>query len=170
MSAQDVLHAAFEPIRGLPGWSVRLGHGSFVTFEFGEPRVEVHEVRTGPLFVAGERIDVPKRQAYVHGEWHLWIYICEWSLSWRDRQIAHSESTDVEINRALGVLNGQSVTGVKAGTVDGCSTFAFDLDCVLTTRPFDDSEQWMFFQPSGDVLTLQADGRLVTNRGDEPRP
>jgi hypothetical protein len=170
MSAQDVLRTAFEPIRGLPGWRVHRGHGSFVTFEFGAPRVEVHDVRTRPLKIAGERFDAPRRGAYVHGEWHLWIYCCEWSLSWCDRQIAHSESPDAEIDSALLLLNGQSVTTVEAGSPDGRSSFAFDLDCVLSTQPYDDSEQWMFFQPSGDVLTLRADGRLVTGPGNEPRP
>lgn len=29
--------AAFEPLIGLTSWSVKKGHGSFVTMEFGDP-------------------------------------------------------------------------------------------------------------------------------------
>jgi hypothetical protein len=168
----DPLAHAFDPIHGLPSWEVRRGHGSFVTLEFGEPSVEISDVQALPARIAGERLQVPRRSAYVHGEWHLWIYCCEWTLSWRDRQIAHSESSDLEMNRGLKVLNGQSLTAVTAGSPDGRSSFAFDLDCVLATRPSenaaDDLEQWMFFQPSGDVLSLRADGQLHSGRADEP--
>ena len=170
--AVDVLADAFAQIAGLPSWEVRRGHGSFVTLEFGAPRVEISDVRALPLPIAREQLQVPGRSAYVRGEWHLWIYCCEWSLSWRDREIGNSESPDVPMNRALGVLNGQSLIDVVAGTADGRSSFAFDLDCVLATRPPPDAArdlvQWMFFRPSGDVLNLYADGRLETSKGNEP--
>jgi hypothetical protein len=65
---------------------------------------------------------VPQRFAQVYGEWHLWIYMCAWSLSWRDREIAHSESADLEMNRALSLLNGQSLIAVTAGGADGRSS------------------------------------------------
>jgi hypothetical protein len=112
----------------------------------------------------------------VLGEWHIWIYWSAWSLSWRDREIATSESTDLEIGRALSVLNGQSLTAVTAGTDDGRSSFAFDLSCILRTwpvRPYnpaagDDEAEWMFFQPSGEVLSLYANGQLRTSQAEEP--
>lgn len=168
----DVLADAFAPIAALPSWEVRRGHGSFVTLEFGAPRVEISDVVTLRKPIAGERLSIPTRSAYVHGEWHLWIYCCEWRLSWRNREIGNWESPDTEMNRALGVLNGQILTNVIAGTADGRSSFAFDLDCLLVTRPTPDAErdeeQWMFFQPSGDVLSLYADGRLLTGKANEP--
>ena len=34
---------AFAPVYGLPSWQVKHGHDSFLTFEFGEPIVEVHD-------------------------------------------------------------------------------------------------------------------------------
>lgn len=91
----DVLADAFAPIAGLPSWEVRRGHGSFVTLEFGAPRVEISDVQALRKPIAGETLEVPSRSAYVHGEWHLWIYCCEWSLAWRDREIGHSESPDI---------------------------------------------------------------------------
>jgi hypothetical protein len=173
----DAVAEAFEPVYGTPSWSVRRGIGSFLTFEFGPPSLEIDDVRELPAHVGGEFIPVPRRLAYVHGEWHLWIYMCAWSLSWRDREIAHSESDDLEIDRALGVLNGQSLTKVSAGAPDGTSSFVFELSCVLSTRPtrpYDaaedyDRDEWMFFHPPGRVLKLYGDGRLESKDSDEPR-
>ena len=172
----DAVAEAFEPVYGMPSWSVRRGVGSFLTLEFGAPSLEIEDVRELSAHVGAEFMRVPRRVAYVKGEWHLWIYMCDWSLSWRDREIAHSESEDLVIDRALGVLNGQSLTRVTAGAADGTSSFAFDLACVLSTRPLqpcdddtdEDREQWMFFQPSGRVLSLCGDGRLHSGMSDEP--
>lgn len=171
-SPVNALADAFDPVRGLPSWEVKRGHGSFLTFEFGAPKVEIDDVRAVRTTIAGEQLSVHRRGAYVRGEWHLWIYCCDWSLSWRDRQIAHSESSDEAMNRALPVLNGQSLADVVAGTGNGCSSFAFDLECALATHPSAgaarEQQQWMFFQPSGDVLSLSADGRLHTSKSDKP--
>lgn len=172
----DAVAEAFEPAYGTPSWSVRRGVGSFLTFEFGAPSLEIDDVRELSAHVGGEFIRVPRRLAFVKGEWHLWIYMCDWSLSWRDRALAHSESDDLEIDRALSVVNGQSLTKVTAGGADGTSSFAFDLSCVLETRPSclssatvdDDSQEWMFFHPPGRVLSLYADGGLRTSDSSEP--
>ena len=38
------------------------------------------------------------------------------------------------------------------------TTFEFDLGATLETKPYNrKSEQWLFFEPSGTVLTLRAD-------------
>jgi hypothetical protein len=161
---------AVAPLRDLPAWHVRRGIGSFVTLEFGEPRLEIYDVRDRRLPVAGERRVVPQREAYVRGGWTLWVQYCDWTLTWHEHLLAHSESPDVEIDRALAILNGQKL--VSAATTDGSASLAFDLGCVLATRPYSDAdagqEQWQLFQPSGAVLTLHAGGHLTAGRADEP--
>ena len=81
--------------------------------------------------------------------------------------------------RALHVLNSQAMTGVTVDPADGNTRFAFDLGCVLTTTPAGSDvygpepvEQWLLYQPSGDVLTVRDDGRYAlepgtTEDGDE---
>jgi hypothetical protein len=172
----DALAEAFAPVYGTPSWGVKRGVGSCVTLDFGTPRVEIDDVRTLLANIGPERMRVPRRIVQVKGEWSLWFYWCDWSLSWNDREIANSESEDLVIDRALHVLNGQSLTAVSAGAGDGTSTFSFDLSCTLQTRPAlpedyaedDPQREWMFFQPSGRVLSLYADGRLRTTDSDEP--
>jgi hypothetical protein len=173
----DALAEAFEPVYGTPSWGVKRGVGSCLTLDFGTPRVEIDDVREFSAYVGPERMPVPRRIAQVKGEWFLWIYWCDWSLSWNDREIANSESEDLVIDRALHVLNGQSLTKVSAGAGDGTSTFSFDLSCTLQTRPAppddyaedDRQEEWMFFHPPGRVLTLYGNGRLESKNSDEPR-
>ena len=73
------------------------------------------------------------------------------------------------------MLNGQALTSVAVDPADGSSTFAFDLGCVLATHPAPDGaaddepiEQWMLYQPSGQVLTVRGDGRYRAQAGDTP--
>jgi len=178
MSVAD-LFGAFDAISGLPSWAVQRGWGSFVTFEFGSPHVISHKVNEFPFRVDGEALRVPRRLTYAKGDWHLWIYCCNWSLTWRGRQLAESESSKSDIDAALTIVNGQALTSVSTGE-DGGSRFVFDLDCQLTTSPYRDCQtspypprpdggdkQWMFYQPSGRVLSLHADGHLDETKADE---
>ena len=166
---------AFGAMFGLPSWLVRKGHGSFITLEFGDPEVRVEEPRLLPIFIEGGPARTMIRSAHVHGQWHLWIYCCLWSLTLNAVELAHSESDDRTISRALGVLNGQALLSAEAAPLNGSSTFAFDLGCVLATRPSpaitpDDerAEQWMLFQPSGQVLTVRGDGQYSQHAGSAP--
>ena len=53
----------------------------------------------------------------------------------RAAQLAHHESDDVTIERALHLLNGQAITAVNVSPADGSTKFTFDLGCVMTTTP-----------------------------------
>lgn len=90
-----------EPVLGRPSWLVRRGHGSFVTMEFGEPEVDVREPRLMPVFIEGAPAKTNQRYSFVGGEWHLWIYCCRWSLTLDGVQLAHCESDDLTMARAL---------------------------------------------------------------------
>lgn len=47
---------------GKAPWGVRLGHGSFLTMEFGRVKEEDHPAR------------------FPRGEWHQWLYMCHQSV------------------------------------------------------------------------------------------
>ncbi len=71
-----VIEGVFGRLYGEPCWNVKRGHGSFLTLEFGEPYLTVKE----PGEVTPEMSPVQKwyqctRHVFVHGEWHLWIYL-----------------------------------------------------------------------------------------------
>ncbi len=154
---------AFGPILGSPAWQVEKGYASFLTLEFGEPYLEIHESES-PKFRN-------RRFVMVRGEWHLWIYCCGWELTQDGERLAHYEAEDEAIKQAAARLDGQCLERVwlEPGTV--ITHFEFDLGAVLTTYPFDDDperEQWMMFEPSGDCLTVRADNRYCHGPGDIP--
>jgi len=164
---------AFTPLLGLPSWQVARGIGSFITLEFGRPEVIVHEPRMIGVQIENAPVEAMQRRTVVRGQWHLWIYCCAWSLSLDGMQLAHEESDDITMNRALRVLSGQSITEVSINPADASTTFTFDLGCVLTTTPtpgdVDDhepEEQWLLYQPSHEVLAVRSDGRYKLCRED----
>ena len=148
------------PILGLPAWDVKQGHGSFLTFEFGQPKLEVRERQSGDGRLS--------RSAFVHGEWHLWIYCCHWRLLQDGSQLGWSEDAEEVIGRAAASLNGQKLLAVNVVPAEGRSTFTFDLGSSLETWPYEDdptTEQW-FIRGSTDVFGYRADGLYSQQPGD----
>ena len=162
-------------LRGL-GIVVQKGVGSFITMEFGEPELRIEEPRPWNAHTSGgDRHRTMRRLASVYGEWHLWIYCCEWTLEADGIELAWCESDDVTIERALGVLNGQALTQVEVRE-DSQTRFQFDLGCVLITRPApkgsysnEPVSQWMLYQPGGDVLAVRGDGSYSIHDRHTPR-
>ncbi|MGH1490669.1 MAG: hypothetical protein ACRBK7_14980 [Acidimicrobiales bacterium] len=139
---------------------------SFLTLEFGEPQLQIdsepRELTHHP--VDGERFIVRRRLVQLHGEWHLWIYVCDWVLTVDGRELARSDSDDLTIHISLDVLNGQALSSVSVEPDSGSCVFRFDLGCVLSTMPspvedygHDTVDQWIFFQPSGETLSFRSD-------------
>jgi hypothetical protein len=165
------------------------GFASFLTFEFGEPHLRIYRVREAPAHpdVAAPDITVrwPHRPVHVHGDWHLWIYRCAWSIDREGTPLAGNESSDEQIDRAMQIVNGQALMRVEVNPTDARSRFTFDLGATLTTCPhpathgllgeFESErsadhgdEQWMLYEPSGYVLTVRADGCYQHVPGNEP--
>ena len=157
--------AAFEPILGCPAWQVKKGYGSFLTLEFGEPSLVIDEPR--------EPRRPRNRIVTIRGDWHLWIYCCNWEIAQDGKRLAHSESDDEIIAKATAQLDGQCLERLwmEPGTV--VTHFEFDLGAVLKTFPYDDdddepNEQWMLYEPSGDVLSVRSDNRFCHGSAETP--
>ncbi len=161
-------HHAFAPLIGLPCWQVQQGVGSFLTLEFGIPHLRIAE----PLRFRGSE----KRRVTIAGEWHVWIYCCEWVLSNNGRDLVNSDDERADIAEALDVLDGQALESVEIDASNANTTFRFDLGGELSTRraptgTYDEEpvDQWLLYQPNGDVLSLQSDGTYTTESGSETR-
>jgi hypothetical protein len=106
--------------------------------------------------------------AFVHGEWHLWIYCCDWEVFSGKTRIGDS-AAKAKIRRAAEFLDGQKLISFSISPKKVSCVFEFDLGGTLTTRPFDkESEQWMLYEPSHKVLTVRADGRYKYEPSDLP--
>jgi hypothetical protein len=164
--------AEFQPLLGLHAWGVSHGYGSFVTLEFGDPELRVHKSRLVPISIEGAPSKTQSRVVKTRGQWHLWVYCCDWSISLNGVQLAHNESDDARIARALSILNGQILTNVSLSGIAE-TKFDFDLGTALTTWPSppdsydgEDVEQWYLYEPDGQVLALRSDGYVSLGPGN----
>lgn len=164
----QIVERVFRPVFGRPCWQVQQGYGSFLTLEFGQPHLKVRNPE------APQPGDSPKirrmkerRIARVYGDWHLWIYCCDWKIVQDGKEAAHSESAGARIRRAARDLDGQMLQQVVVIPRDGKTQFRFDLGGTLYTWPTDrKQEQWLLYEPSGQVLTMRGDGQYQYGPGD----
>jgi hypothetical protein len=164
-----VFSRSFNPIYGRPWWGVRPGHGSFLTLEFGEPHLSVREPRDAPSDTSSRvRKLLERRNVTLRGDWHLWIYCCNWTVR-EDGKIIGDSTSNRRIKRAAEALDGQQLESFTFSHRGCRSSFVFDLGGVLETCPYDRaSEQWLLYQPSGKVLTLRADKKYSHHAKDAP--
>ncbi|HEY9679929.1 MAG TPA: hypothetical protein V6C76_18140 [Drouetiella sp.] len=171
----DRVRKSFEVIFEKPCWSVQQGHGSFLTFEFGEPYLDVWEQKPDRSINSKK---FRKRKITIKGEWHLWIYCCHWNLTLDGDLLAHSESSRGDIKNALEHIDGEKLVRVSVNPQAGESEFEFELGGKLKTVPYERTshrdeydESWMFFEPDGNVLVYRGDGKYrwhSSSRSSEP--
>lgn len=131
----------FKPLLGEVGWNVKLGIGSFLTMEFGNP------ISISP--------------SHQRGEWHLWIYCAGWYLENPNGVFIGSEDSRDIIRKEIQVLEGQKISNIQISTVAFETKFVFDDGIVLHTFPlsfFDDCESWQLFTPEKKVLIINPNG------------
>lgn len=164
-----IIEGVVKSLYGKPCWNVKPGYGSFLTMEFGEPHLEIREPTVASATASPKvRKALAQRRVFVRGEWHLWIYCCDWRLFTGRKHIGDS-STKGNIARAAEFLDGQALTNFSISRRNARCVFDFDLGGRLVTQPYDNkSEQWMLFEPLHMVLVVRADGRYKHTRSDAP--
>jgi hypothetical protein len=142
----------FESLLDLRPWKVKLGVGSFLTFEFGR-RV--------------------KKSGHVHGEWHLWIYLGNWVLLHGKRKLADSESDRRIISASVRRLEDVPLSDVEFEPEQSRTTFIFDdFRLVVSSADYPDGADnrdhyWLLFMPNNEVLTI-GPGGIQVERSDVP--
>ena len=162
---QKELKEVFQKLRHHPGWNVKRGWGSFITFEFGNPYLDKCKIYKRTRTRIGKNIyPIRSRPVHVKGEWYLWIECCAWYM-WQDgRAIAHSNSPNDDIDRACYFLSGQKIRGIAVFPKTGKSIFSFELGGAILTRPYSANEvQWMLYCPK-KILIYRSDGHFAYTR------
>ena len=165
----DPLTTAFSPLIGKPAWQVRRGHGSFLTLEFGEPHLKIRE----PMPDANSWV-LRRRKITIKGDWHLWIYCCDWRIRAAGKAIARSSGSMKRIDAAAREVDGQRLVSVEVDPGKGTSSFVFDEGAVIETWPWkedvdkatDPNEQWFLSMKSGDWLAYREDGHYSLGPGN----
>ncbi len=159
----DPVGSVFAEIIGKPCWLVQRGHAGFLTLEFGEPHLDVREPMPSSRLLK-------RRGISVRGDWHLWIYACNWRVLDAGQPIGRSEGSNDEIDSCARLLNGQKLLRVTVAPTTGASRFDFEGELVLATSRMDQDdlscENWMLATPTGDWFSYRADGRYSWHAGD----
>ena len=166
----SLIDQVLQPLYGKPCWNAKHGFASFLTFEFGQPHLEIREpIKDLKTKLSSVKRSLSKRNVFVHGEWHLWIYACNWKVLIDDAPIAYSSSSAERTQRAADELNGQALRKVVIDVHSAKTTFCFDFGGRLETTPYDKiSEQWLLYEPSGNVFVLRADLTYAHLPADQP--
>jgi len=168
MQIDSIFDQLFGEIYGMPAWRVSPGWGSFLTLEFGDPHLEIREPIAARESVS-ERVkqDLARRRIFIHGDWHLWIYCCDWEV-FAGGQLIGQSTSEATIQKAADILDGQKLIGFSMTAEPLRCRFEFDLNGRLETHPYDgESEQWLFYDSRNHmVLILRADGVYSYGRSD----
>jgi hypothetical protein len=160
------IEAVFSPLIGQLAWSVRKGHGSFLTMEFGDPHRYVREpVIASPSSSPKVKRNLAKRRVAIVGQWHLWIQYSEWEIA---TQNYSAKSRDVESSTIVACfdeLDGQILLSAASGITPNSTVLKFDLGGELHIRPWSeaamDDAQWSLYSRDGNVVAYNTDGSLV---------
>ncbi|MBV8524319.1 MAG: hypothetical protein JOY71_19690 [Acetobacteraceae bacterium] len=166
--------AALAGLLGQLAWGVRRGYGSFLTIEFGEPRLFVRE----PIqSVSSDSLDIrqrlSRRHVSVHGIWHLWITHGSWTLVTVNYATSSEESEAAKVEPALTQLDGQRLVSAKFNRSSAEIHLSFDLGAHLRIGPGQqvdrDEDQWQLFAPDGSIVNCDQIGRIALVSGKQPR-
>lgn len=154
-----IIERILSPIYELPCWNVRLGEGSALSLEFGEPHLEILEASDGEG--AGH---LRRRAVSAHGEWHIAIERCQWTLSSSSRCIARGDTSRTRAERAIKILEGQKITRIEISPYAADTAWDFEYGEKLVTRSIDHNTQspavqWYLFDPKGNVFAVRDDGK-----------
>jgi hypothetical protein len=148
-------------------WSVKRGHGTFLTMEFGAPHLVVREPIKSKSTMPRVVRQLAHRQVFIVGDLSLFIQDSRWSISTKD-QTVDLDSSETEVRELLRDLDGQRVSAVSFAEAE--TTLEFDLGItvrlgksIFPTEP--KSNLWSLGRFGSSSLSLLNDGSIV--RGDE---
>jgi hypothetical protein len=135
--------------------------------EFGAPQLEIREPVESTSDSKRARTLLARRRVHVQGQWHFWIYCCDWSIFDEMGELVGGTTSKRAIDRAARYLDGQALISGSLVTRGMRTILTFDLGATLVTKPYNRTdEQWMLYEPEGNVLTIRADKRYSYGLGN----
>lgn len=131
----------FSEISGVKARNVELGHGSFITMDFGKD-----------VLITSKKTMRTRRR----GEWFLWIYMCAWRLDHKGQPVVGASDRRDFIESKLPHLEGKKFLHMKitSNSFDCRLEFDENWSLLLFSHGVQEDEQWMFFTShNGKVFT-----------------
>jgi hypothetical protein len=134
-------------------WGVRLGQGSFITMEFGKARKKTS---------AG---------SIIHGEWHLWLYMCNWRIELPNKILAGSDDSRERIQKVLESATFDKVTDIRVASpsLDLTIQFGSKLKILTFSSSRNELDQWWLFTRDGNCLAVHGGGKYTYGSENQPR-
>jgi hypothetical protein len=142
ISGIELSTSLFNKILGTKPTRVKLGHGSFLTFDFGRDTAKKTKTRLG-----GSRI--------IHcGEWRLWVYMCAWRIDKNNKPFIGSNDSRDLIEQHLPVLEGKELKKVVIlnKAFDANLLFGDEYQLHLFSFQVTDDEQWRLYTPENKTF------------------
>jgi len=152
----------FAPLIGQLIWQVRLGFGTFMTAEFGQPHLRVREPMPARRTTTDvDRRILARRRVFVTGDWHLWIQNGEWSVA--TAHYTANASDNAPSAQCLGELEGQRLQSADKGGADKLLVLGFDLGGTLIVSPSLETpeDQWSLHRWDGGITSSDSSGQLT---------
>jgi hypothetical protein len=133
------IQAIINPLLEKKAWDVRLGVGSFITMNFGNPNPKSN------------------KENKISGEWYLWVYMCGWRLEKQNQFIAGCEDSRKKLEKDVKLMEGLAIKSIEILPYFGDTTIYFDQEVILRLFAIysQDDEIWQLFTPDGNVLSIQ---------------
>jgi len=143
VSGIELATSLFNKILGNKPTRVKLGHGSFLTFDFGQDIEEKIKTRSGGF------------KTIHFGEWHLWVYMCAWRIDKKNKPFIGSNDSRDLIEHHLRELENKELKDVIIlnEAFDTTLVFGDEYQLHLFSFRVTEDEQWMFFTPNNKVFT-----------------
>lgn len=156
MTGKVLAQKLFKEVVGMIPTRVELGHGSFITIDFGRDIPSQIKTRSGPKTVYS-------------GEWHLWIYMCAWRLDKENIPLTGSNDSREKIREILSELASKTLEEVSIlnDAFDAIFRFSGGLELRLFSYNTDEHQQWMFFTPGEKVFTAGPSSKWSYPSSDE---
>ncbi|MDA0835399.1 MAG: hypothetical protein O2955_22005 [Planctomycetota bacterium] len=158
------VHNLFRPVFTHPCWGLHYRRQLSLSINFGNPSLRIREPIASKSQSKRVQENMARRLVTLRGEWWLWIYLCYWRISYKNKQLATGSSSSKKIADALWQLEGEKMTSVQFNAKRGITEFSFDLGSTLTCRPMTqdpDAELWFFYLPDGNVAVARRDGTVM---------
>ena len=155
----------FHELSNFPCWGVLNGYGSWLTFNFGRPSLDIRE----PIPESKNEYLRKYRWVRLQGEYYLWVEMCDWTIFQDEEKIDHNESDRIEIQKAANRLDGQILNNVLISPKQISSEFQFDLGGKLVVSKYEnakpDHNLWYLFYDD-ECTSFTASGNFVTDKSD----
>lgn len=167
-STRSLLREYFGPLANQPCWNASAAYGSWLSLNFGPPRLDVRE---GNPASSVQRLR--RRSVLVKGEFLLWIDMGAWDLYEEGIRLFHSEQARACLRRAAGRLDAQKLVSVAVRTSPVRTIFTFDLGSQLHVRSSETAEPdeplWHLYSHD-NCLSLLAAGTLQHGAANASQP